>query len=75
MFTKLYLIFNKFVINAVLSRFQIVEIYAFFPPNLYPKKVRVDNKITFSNSDLEGTDTQTDMQTEIANEVKIPDVI
>ena len=53
-FNKVYNIFTKFVMYAVLSQFQIVVIYTFFPPYPYPQKVRVDNKITFSNSGCVG---------------------
>ena len=38
---------SKSVIYAILSQFQIVEIYASFPSNLYPQRVRVDKKLFF----------------------------
>ena len=47
MFTKFHKICTKFVIYAVLSQCQIVSIYAFFLPNLYSQKLRIENKIVF----------------------------
>ena len=52
-FTKFYQICTKCMTNTVLLQFQIVVMDAFSPPpNLYPQKVRVDIKITFSSLPL-----------------------
>ena len=40
----------KLVIYAVLTQFQVVEIYAIFLPNSDCKIFRIDKKIAFSNS-------------------------